>query len=132
MTHNIPKHVNTYLCHNHFKSLPGRSVEWTPAMIGIEKCVVCGHKAEHDVSDICLSEEDLARFVVCYFNEVARKYDEISKEEIEEVTEAWIHEKECGCGKMHLCGQCGFPLTEVRPGKYQCETPWCPSNQKEE
>ena len=119
--------MNTYLCHNHYNSLPGNKVTFTAPMMGIEKCVVCGYKAEHDVSDICLSEEDLARFVVSYFKELTRNHI-ITKEEIEEGTEAWIHENDC----EHYCGQCHFPLTLVRPGKYQCETPWCPSNQKEE
>ncbi len=129
MTHNIPIRVATYLCHNHYMSLPGYKVEWTTPMVGIEKCVVCGHKAEHDLSSVCLRDAELARFVVCYFNEVKKKF-EITQEEIDECTYAWIHEDELG---EHFCGRCHFPLTIVRPGKYQCETPWCPSNnQKEE
>lgn len=125
MTHNIPIRVATYLCHNHYMSLPGYKVEWTSPMMGIEKCIVCGHKAGYDLSSVCLRDEELARFLVIYFNEVDRKY-KITQEGVQEIDLEKYYEL------THRCCGCGFPLTIVRPGKYQCETPWCPSNQKEE
>jgi hypothetical protein len=138
MTHNIPKHVNTYLCHNHYNSLPGAKIEWTTPLIGFEKCVVCGHKASHQMSTVTLYDEDLARFVVCYFNRADKKY-KITKDGVQEISlEEYHNELKNGEWEfdedeyVHFCGQCHFPLTLVRPGKYQCETPWCPSNQKEE
>lgn len=134
MTHNIPKPGGTYLCHNHFNSLPGIV---THSEVDFGKCAICGYKAEVIVGNMTIFGEVLERIIVLYFNEVKRKY-EITKEEIEEVTKAWMHESHGGeCiiyedEYEHFCAQCGFPLSLVRPGKYQCETPWCSSNQKEE
>jgi len=31
-------------------------------------------------------------------------------------------------GLVHTCGDCGQELQVVRPGKYQCDNPACPSN----
>jgi len=116
-----------YLCDEHFESLAGTYGEWFHHVVSQAKCIVCGRDAIYRVVSLTLKEDDLASYIICINNE-ARRNHIITKEEIEEGTEAWIHENNC----EHYCGQCHFPLTLVRPGKYQCETPWCPSNQKEE
>ena len=157
MTHNIPRPVYTYLCHNHFNSLPGIAVH---DEVDSGKCIVCGHKAEVAVRSVTIFGEVLNRIAVLYFNEVQREYEgrsgytlakdkiegynqvdkkyKITKDGVQEISlEEYHNELKNGGWEfdedyVYFCGQCHFPLTLVRPGKYQCETPWCPSNQKEE
>ncbi len=46
------------------------------------------------------------------------------RKELAETREAlhWYH------NNSSICCDCGEPTQEVRPGKVQCNNPWCPSN----
>lgn len=113
-----------YLCDEHFESLHGNYGEWSYYPVGSRgRCDVCGDEAKYGVSLITLTGSALSRYILLINNERSRgkniwqngnwTFDADSEEAI------------------HLCGQCHRVLNIVKPGKYQCETPWCPSNQKE-